>query len=63
MTEYTLPNDVCRCHDKGCPKHETCLRWLARNSGTGEWVSHSGSLYPYDRSLDQECPMYVEEKV
>ena len=31
---YTLPDDICRCHDATCQRHEECLRWLARKSGT-----------------------------
>jgi len=54
-----LQNDVCRCHDDGCPQHETCKRWLERKSGSGDHVVHSASLYPYDIALGEPCPHYI----
>jgi len=54
-----LPNDVSRCLDDGCPQHETCRRWLDRDTGEGEWVCQCASLYPYDQPLGEPCPLYI----
>ena len=55
----SLPFDICRCHDDGCPEHETCLRWLLRED-KGDRVVHCGSLYPYDQPLGEKCPAKIE---
>jgi hypothetical protein len=31
---YTLPSDICRCHDHECPLKVGCLRYEQRESGT-----------------------------
>jgi hypothetical protein len=36
MTHY-LPNDDARCNRSDCPRRETCLRYLCRNTG-GEYA-------------------------
>lgn len=38
-----LPDDVCRCHDDGCPEREECKRYLQRNNG-GVHVVHAATL-------------------
>lgn len=56
-----LPNDFCRCHDDGCPQHETCLRWVDRNYGRPDHsYPHSPSLFPYDIPLGSPCPMQIK---
>lgn len=57
----TLLNDICRCHDSGCPERETCARWTERDSG-GERTPHAQSLFPYDIPIVDPCPWKIEEK-
>ena len=59
-----LNDDICRCHDDGCPDHWRCLRWKQRNIG-GPRLSQCKSLFPYDIPLSEPCPMRIpteEEK-
>ena len=55
--DYFLPNDVCRCHDGGCPEREECLRWLCKDSGG--IVGYAESLFPYDIPLNSQCPCRI----
>lgn len=48
----SLPADVTRCLDSGCPERHECLRWLERESGN----SHAASLFPFDIPLNKRCP-------
>lgn len=57
----TLPNDYCRCHDDGCTHRKICARYLERNSGV-DCTSHCASLFPYDISLSDPCPAFIEVK-
>ena len=42
---YTLPDDICRCLDSACPRHDQCLRWLTRkDSRLPHGPSYSDSL-------------------
>ena len=51
--------DVSRCHDSGCDERENCQRWTNRKD-KGDNISHHPSLFPYDISLESECPMIIE---
>ena len=53
-----LTDDICRCHDGGCPERESCLRWIDRHEG-GPRVVAAGSLYPYDQPLGQPCTNHI----
>lgn len=53
-----LADDIARCHDALCPERENCLCWLERDFG-GARTSHHRSLFPYDISIDQPCPMRI----
>ena len=59
MLDPILADDICRCHDSGCPERERCLRWLHRGKAHGEHVSHCGSLFPFDLDIGKPCPMRI----
>ncbi|MFA5377668.1 MAG: hypothetical protein WC455_18100 [Dehalococcoidia bacterium] len=52
-----LHDYVCRCHDAGCPQHETCLRWLDRKGGQS--ATHNPSMFPYEIPLGSPCPFRI----
>lgn len=49
----TVPEDICRCHDNGCPERNLCLRWMQRETG-GPRTPHSHSLYQGDSGWEPE---------
>lgn len=59
---YDLPSEFfCRCRDKACPQHESCLRWLARNQGSGDTGFVSESTLRTGRSgMDEPCQCFIE---
>jgi hypothetical protein len=61
-----LPNDVCRCNDTDCPKHNTCQRWTQRMIAAADPVSlvQCASLYdpiPFCLPPD-ECGYYIHDE-
>lgn len=58
MRYYSLPHDICRCHDDGCPERGECLRWLCKDD-VGEHVVNAKSLFPYDIPLMTPCPTKI----
>ena len=52
---YTLPDVICRCHDATCQRHEECLRWLARKTGTHNgWEADADTL-----RIGNDCSSYM----
>lgn len=59
---YDLPAVFfCRCRDKTCQQRESCLRWLARNQGSGNYgfVSES-SMRPACADPNTHCKYFIE---
>lgn len=44
-----LLDDICRCNDDTCQKHETCRRWIDRNRSRGKFVALAESLFSKQR--------------
>ena len=42
----TLANDICRCLDASCRLHETCARWVERESGRARQETFARGLLP-----------------
>lgn len=55
-----LTNDICRCHDSGCPERESCLRFIERLNA-GERTPHAASMFPFDIPLGEKCPNKIEQ--
>lgn len=47
-----LPDDCSRCHDKGCPNRNVCLRWLRRDDEGWQVVS-AATFRKEDGSCDE----------
>lgn len=44
-----LLDDICRCNDDTCPKHETCRRWIDRFKSHGMYVTMAETLFSKQR--------------
>ena len=53
-----LLDDICRCNDDTCPKHETCRRWIDRNRSHGMFVTMAETLFSNQR---WECGVLVNK--
>jgi hypothetical protein len=59
-----LKNDVGRCHDENCLERFTCARWIERDGGDGDNISHYASLYSWgDFPLPLPCGNKIEQEV
>jgi hypothetical protein len=54
-----LSNDICRCHDAGCPERERCARWIARTDDHRE-IERAASLFPFDINITDPCPYRID---
>jgi hypothetical protein len=52
-----LSNDICRCHDRHCPRNETCWRYINRRD-KGDHLTHCMSLMDAGTKV---CNYYVED--
>jgi hypothetical protein len=53
-----LSPDICRCHDRHCPRRETCKRYLSRNDDY-DYLTHCMSLMD---AGTKRCDYYIEDK-
>lgn len=55
-----LLDDICRCHDKQCPRRWNCARWR-KNADGGDRVVHAGTCL-YGGQSYYECASFIEDK-
>jgi len=52
-----LSNDICRCHDRHCPRRKTCLRYTQRKDKY-DYLTHCMSLMD---AGTKTCNYYIED--